>query len=144
VAKSRGARIAVGSRSWEDRWIRNPIAFRVFGGSEVERSYFRLQSREVPRAEARRDTWQNHKVGPGSRPVDTRHTFGGVNTPLTSRVSGTREIRERKFEPSTREVASSENERRKVNIASRGFGKERCQGWTFELAKAREARSASA
>jgi hypothetical protein len=75
----------------------------VFGGSEV-----------------RGDTWQNHKVGPGSRPADTRHTFGGVNTPLTSRVSGTREIRERKFEPSTREVASSENERRKVKYRLSG------------------------
>jgi hypothetical protein len=62
-------------------------------------------------------------VGPGSRPADTRHPFGGFNTPLTSRVSGTREIRERKFEPSTREVTSSEYERRKVNITSRGFGR---------------------
>jgi hypothetical protein len=43
VAKSRGARIAVGSRSREDRWIRNPIAFHAFGGSEVERSCFRHQ-----------------------------------------------------------------------------------------------------
>jgi hypothetical protein len=40
VTKSQGERIAIGSRSWEDRWIRNPIAFRTFGGSEVERSRF--------------------------------------------------------------------------------------------------------
>jgi hypothetical protein len=83
-------------------------------------------------------------MGPGSRPTDTHHTFGGVNTLLTSHVSGPREIRERKFEPSTHEVVSSENERRKVNIASKGFRKERCQGWTFELVKVREVRSASA
>jgi hypothetical protein len=50
-------------------------------------------------------------------------------------VSGIREIRVRELDPSTREVTSSENERRKVNIASRGFVKERCQGWTFELQK---------
>jgi hypothetical protein len=55
-----------------------------------------------------RDTWQNCKVGPESGPADTRHTFGGVNNPLTSFVSGTREIREQEFEPSTSEVTSSE------------------------------------
>jgi hypothetical protein len=83
----------------------------------------RSQSCEVPRASTR-DTWQNHEVGPRSRPTDTRHTFGGVNTPLTSRVLGTREKRERRFEPSTREVTSSENERRKVKSRLSGFGKE--------------------
>jgi hypothetical protein len=63
--------------------------------------------------------------------------------PLTSRVSGIREIREREFNPSTREVASSENARRKVNIASQGFVKGRCQGWMPQLAKWRVARGAS-
>jgi hypothetical protein len=87
--------------------------------------------------------WQNRKVGPGNRPTDTRHTFGGVNTPLISHVLRIQEIREQNLDPSIHEVASSENERIKVNVASRGFRKERCQGWTFELAKAREARSAS-
>jgi hypothetical protein len=67
-------------------------------------------------------------MGPGSRLTDTHHTFAGVSTLLTSHVLGPWEIRERKFEPSTREVTSSENERRKVNIASKGFRKERCQG----------------
>jgi hypothetical protein len=43
VAKSRGAETAIGSGSREDRWIRNPIAYRAFGGSEVERGHFRLQ-----------------------------------------------------------------------------------------------------
>jgi hypothetical protein len=57
--------------------------------------------------------------------------------PLTSRVSGIREIREREFNPSTCEVASSENARGKANIASRGFVKGRCQGWTPQLAKLR-------
>jgi hypothetical protein len=63
--------------------------------------------------------------------------------PLTSRVSGIREIREREFNPSTCEVASSENARRKVNIASRGFMKGRCQGRMPQLAKWRVARGAS-
>jgi hypothetical protein len=49
--------------------------------------------------------------------------------PLTSHVSGIREIREREFNPSTCEVASSGNARGKANIASRGFVKGRCQGW---------------
>jgi hypothetical protein len=43
VAKSRGAETTIGSRSREDRWIRNPIAYHAFGGSEVERSHFRHQ-----------------------------------------------------------------------------------------------------
>jgi hypothetical protein len=43
VAKSRGEETTVGSRSREDRWIRNPIAYRAFGGSEGERGHFRLQ-----------------------------------------------------------------------------------------------------
>jgi hypothetical protein len=71
------------------------------------------RSCEVPRLHLR-DMWQNRKVGSGSEPTDTRHTSGGVNTLLTSRISGTREIRERKLKPSTREVMSRENERRKV------------------------------
>jgi hypothetical protein len=45
---------------------------------------------------------------------NTHHTFGGVNNLLTYRISRTREIIERRFEPSTRKVARSENERRKV------------------------------
>jgi hypothetical protein len=97
VAKSRGARIAVGSRSREDRWIRNPIAFRAFGGSEVERSCFRHQkSRSAESRGTSVDTWQNHKVGPGNRQVDTRHLVEGVNTLLTSRISGIREVRARR------------------------------------------------
>jgi hypothetical protein len=40
VMKLRGARKTIGSRSREDRWIRNPIAYRTFGGSEVERGHF--------------------------------------------------------------------------------------------------------
>jgi hypothetical protein len=41
-------------------------------------------------------------------------------------------IRAQRLNPSTREVASSENVRRKVNIASRGFMKGRYQGWTCQ------------
>jgi hypothetical protein len=67
----------------------------------------------------------------------------GVNTPLTSRVSGIREIRARELDIETCEVASSENARRKVNIASRGFVKGRCQGWMPQLMKWRVARGAS-
>jgi hypothetical protein len=43
VTKLRGARIAVGSRSQEDHWIRNPISFHMFGGLDIERSCFQLQ-----------------------------------------------------------------------------------------------------
>jgi hypothetical protein len=53
----------------------------------------------------------------------------GFNTPLTSCVSGIHEIRAWELDMETHEVASSENARRKVNIASRGFMKGRCQGW---------------
>jgi hypothetical protein len=91
-----------------------------------------------------RDMWQNHKVGPGNRQADTHRLEEGVNTPLTSRVSGIHEIREREFNPSTCEVVSRENARRKVNIASRGFVKGRCQGWTLEPAKQRIPKGASA
>jgi hypothetical protein len=56
---------------------------------------------------------------------------------LTSRFLGICEIREQEFNPLTCEVASSENARGKANIASRGFVKGRCQGWTPQLAKLR-------
>jgi hypothetical protein len=55
-----------------------------------------------------RDTWQNHVVGPCDRQADMRHIVEGVNTLLTSRVSGIREIRARELDATTREVASSE------------------------------------
>jgi hypothetical protein len=55
-----------------------------------------------------RGTWKNHKVGPYDRQADTRHLVEGVNTSLTSRVSGIREIRERELDVETREVASSD------------------------------------
>ena len=76
--------------------------------------------------------------------METRHLVEGVNTPLTSHVLGIREIRVRELDPSTREVVSSENKRRKVNIASHGFVKGRCQSWTLKLVKWQVARSASA
>jgi hypothetical protein len=63
--------------------------------------------------------------------------------PLTSHISGICEIRERELNPSTHEVVSSENARRKVNIASQGFIKGRCQGWMPQLAKWRVVRGAS-
>jgi hypothetical protein len=68
---------------------------------------------------------------------------GRSQHPLTSRVSGIHEIREKEFNPSTHEVASSENARRKVNISSRGFMKGRCQGRMPQLAKWRVVRGAS-
>jgi hypothetical protein len=76
--------------------------------------------------------------------VNTRRLEEEVNTPLTSRVSGIHEIRARELDIETCEVASSENARRKVNIASRGVVKGRCQGWTPQLVKVRVARGASA
>jgi hypothetical protein len=55
--------------------------------------------------------------------------------PLTSHVSGIREIRECEFNTSTCEVVNSENARGKANIASRGFVKGRCQGWAPRLSE---------
>jgi hypothetical protein len=149
-SKSRSHKIA---RSEDNRWIQvtgGPLdqephclsCIRGFRGWKES-----LSTSEVVKCREQRLVWtrgRTYKVGPGNRQADTRHLVEGVNTPLTSHVSGIREIRVRELDPSTREVASSENERRKVNIASRGFVKERCQGWTFELAKWRVVRSASA
>jgi hypothetical protein len=67
----------------------------------------------------------------------------GVNTPLTSCISGIRDIRAWELDIETCEVVSSKNARRKVNIASRGFVKGRCQGWMPQLVKVRVARGAS-
>jgi hypothetical protein len=59
------ARRAIGSREQENHWIRNPIAYRAFGGSEVERGHFRHQkSRSAENQGMSVDTWKNHKVGP--------------------------------------------------------------------------------
>jgi hypothetical protein len=115
-------------------------------GLEVERSCFRhqkLRSHEVPKLGIR-DTWQNHTVVLGDRQADNGHILGEFNTLLTSHISRIHEIRVHELNPLSREFTSSENERRKFNITSRGFKRERCQGWTFKLTKAREARSASA
>jgi hypothetical protein len=66
----------------------------------------RTQDLEAPSPEVAKDevvksqseAWRKHVAEPqggsGSRPADTRHTFGGFNTPLISHVSGTWEIRE--------------------------------------------------
>jgi hypothetical protein len=83
VAKSRGARISVGSSSREDRWIRNPIAFRVSGVRRSRGVTFDRKGHEVPRTRHGGNTWQKHEVGPGSKPVDTHHILEEVNTLLT-------------------------------------------------------------
>jgi hypothetical protein len=59
-------------------------------------------------------------------------------------VSAYRRIRGRDFHPESPEVTSSEKERRKVKSLLSGLWERRCEGWTFELAKGREVRSASA
>jgi hypothetical protein len=64
-----------------------------------------------------------------------RYIVEGVNTLLTSRVSGICEIRARELDATTHEVASRNNARGKANITSRGFVKGRYQGWTLEIAK---------
>jgi hypothetical protein len=54
----------------------------------------------------------------GARVVDRQTCVAwekGVNTPLTSRVSGIREIRARELDATTCEVASCEKCERKVN-----------------------------
>jgi hypothetical protein len=66
--------------------------------------------------------------GPRNRQVDTRHLVEGVNTPLTSRVSGIREIRAQEFNIETREVASSEKcEEKSQHRLLSGIVKGRCQ-----------------
>jgi hypothetical protein len=52
------------------------------------------------------DTWKKHKVGPHDWQVNTRRLEEGVNTLLTSRISGIREVRARELDNETREVAS--------------------------------------
>jgi hypothetical protein len=73
--------------------------------------------------------------------VDTSRLEKGVNAPLTSHVLGIHGIRASKFNPWTCEVLSSENARRIINIASRGFMKERCQDLMLQLMKWRVVRS---
>jgi hypothetical protein len=134
VAKSRGEK--------DSRWIQvkggpldqNLIARIVH--SEVRRlrgPRLDIRSREVPRAEAR--VWTRGRTtrwGPRDRQVDTRHLEEGVNTLLTSRVSGIREIRARELDIETCEVASSENARgeKSTSLLEGEFVKGRCQGWT--------------
>ena len=65
-----------------------------------------IRSREVPKL-GTRDMWQNHKVGPGDRQADPCRLVKGVNTPLTSHVSGIHGIRARKLDAEPREVTSS-------------------------------------
>jgi hypothetical protein len=56
---------SIGSREREDRWIRTPSPIVHSRDSEVERGHFSTSEvGEVPREEARVNTWQNHKVGP--------------------------------------------------------------------------------
>jgi hypothetical protein len=45
--KSRGARITIGSREWEDCWIRNPITFHVFEVRRLKGVVFDIRSHEV-------------------------------------------------------------------------------------------------
>jgi hypothetical protein len=65
VAKSRGAEDSHWIQRREDRWIRNPIAFRISGVQEVEGVVFDCRSREVLRAEAREGHVAEPQGGPG-------------------------------------------------------------------------------
>jgi hypothetical protein len=57
------------------------------------------RSHEVPRAEAEVQTCgRTIRWGPCDRQVDTRRRGKGVNTPLTSHVSGIHEIRARELD----------------------------------------------
>jgi hypothetical protein len=89
------------------------LCISAFGASEVWVSAVR--SRDTRKEKWRsaeslgmRDTWQNLKVGPWNRQADTRCSLKGVNTPLTSHVSGFRKIRGRKSNLLTCEVAKGE------------------------------------
>jgi hypothetical protein len=82
VAKSRGAKTTIGSRSREDRWIRNPIAYhRAFGGSEVERES--LSTSEVAKCrEPRHECGHVAEPQGGARVIDrwTRVTWRKEST----------------------------------------------------------------
>jgi hypothetical protein len=64
VAKSRGARTTVGSRVMGGPLDQEPHRLSHSGVQRLKEVIFDFRSSEVPRAEAREDTWQNHKVGP--------------------------------------------------------------------------------
>jgi hypothetical protein len=107
VVKSWGARTTIRSREREDRWIKNPISYHAFGGSEVERTSSQLkklrsvESRGMEETHGRTIRW-----GPHDWQVDTRHLERGVNTSLIYHVSEDRNRRARDFNPWIHEGAS--------------------------------------
>jgi hypothetical protein len=107
VAKLRGARTTVDPDHGRTVGSGTPSPIARSGIQKLKGVIFDFMSSEVPRA-VRGDTRQNHKVGPGSRPADTRHMVEGVNTSLTSSCLGDSGDRKRRFGPSTREGASCE------------------------------------
>jgi hypothetical protein len=82
VAKSRGAKTTVGSRvNGRTVGSRTPSLITYSGVRRLKRvSLSTVRNRKVLRAEAQRDTWKNHKVGPGNRQVNTCLLEKGVNT----------------------------------------------------------------
>jgi hypothetical protein len=109
VVKSRGARIAIGSREWEDHWIRNPIAYHAFGGSKVERGHFQHQKSRSAECGGSCEHVAEPQGGP--RVVDrwTRTARGKESTLLlNSHVLGIHEIRAWELDTKTHEAMSSE------------------------------------
>jgi hypothetical protein len=79
VCKVRAEELGAPSREWRNREEKgSPLdpshrrtvgsephrAYHGFGGSEVERTSSRYQKSRSVKIQARRNTWQNHKVGP--------------------------------------------------------------------------------
>jgi hypothetical protein len=93
--------------------IRGSHELRGSQGESPGVGYFKSQNRERRSREApkpgTRDTWQNHKGGPGKTDRWTRVAKRkGVNTSLTSRFSGVRKVRARRHDVETREGARGE------------------------------------
>jgi hypothetical protein len=88
---------------------------RSSGVRRLEGVTFDRRSREVPRVEARENTWHIHQVGLARLTGGHALPQKGVNTLLTSRVSEIREIRARRLNAPTREVVSCEKCKEEVN-----------------------------
>jgi hypothetical protein len=91
----------------------NSVEISYTGSSGVRRlegATFDRRSHEVPRDEARENTWYIHQVGPAW----TRVAWEGVNIMLTSRISEVHEAGARRIDAPTREVARCETYEKEV------------------------------
>jgi hypothetical protein len=98
--KSRGAWIAIGSRSQEECWIRNPITFRISRVHRSEGFTFDCKGREVPRVEVSRGheaelhseprnltNGHTSRIGRSQYPIDLLHIWDSVDKGTNVRAS---------------------------------------------------------